>query len=74
VRRVEAPTAVLAPEDEQFFPGRQTTVYDWLAMRRKALIRFTAAEGAQFHCEPMAPQLRNERVYDWLEQNIEPTG
>ncbi|MBM4266654.1 MAG: hypothetical protein FJ144_08595 [Deltaproteobacteria bacterium] len=34
---------------------------------------FTAAEGAQFHCEPMAPQLRNERVFDWLERILEPS-
>lgn len=39
----------------------------------KELIHFTAAEGAQFHCEPMAPQLRNERVFDWLERILEPS-
>lgn len=47
-------------------------MFGWLR-GQKRLIRFTAAEGAQFHCEPMAPQLRNERVFDWLECNLEPT-
>lgn len=72
-RRISAPTALLSPEHEQFFPGQPQTAYDWLATKRKTLLRFTAAEGAQFHCEPMAPQLRNERVYDWLESNLQPT-
>jgi hypothetical protein len=30
------------------------------------MVAFTAAEGANFHCEPMAPQTRNEVMYDWL--------
>jgi hypothetical protein len=67
-RRIDAPVAVLSPELEQFFPGQATTLEHWLD-GRKALLRFTVAEGAQYHCEPMAPQLRNERVFDWLEAN-----
>jgi hypothetical protein len=31
-------------------------------------------EGAEYHCEPMAPQLRNERVFDWLETHAQPVG
>ena len=30
------------------------------------VVRFTAAEGANFHCEPMARQLVDQRMYDWL--------
>lgn len=73
VARITTPTAILSPEDEQFFPGQPETAYGWLEVP-KALLRFTAAEGAQLHCEPMAPQRRNERVFDWLESNLEPTG
>jgi pimeloyl-ACP methyl ester carboxylesterase len=65
-RRITAPTAVLSPELEQFFPGQPETLHDWLG-DRATLIRFTVAEGGEYHCEPMAPQLRNERVFDWLE-------
>jgi hypothetical protein len=28
---------------------------------------FTVAQGAEYHCAPMAPQLRNEIVYDWMD-------
>ena len=71
-RRIDAPVAILSPELEQFFPGQAETLDQWLDGRKRALIPFTVAEGAQFHCEPMAPQLRNERVYDWLETNARP--
>ena len=36
----------------------------------KTLMPFTAAEGADGHCEPMAPALRNARVFDWLEATL----
>lgn len=68
-RRIEAPVAVLEPEGEQFFPGQQKEVYGWLK-QPKTLIYFPASQGAELHCEPMAPQLRNERVYDWLERVV----
>ena len=29
-----------------------------------------AAEGADFHCGPMAPQYRNEVVFDWLDERL----
>jgi cephalosporin-C deacetylase-like acetyl esterase len=31
---------------------------------------FTAAEGAQYHCAPMAPQTRNQTIYDWLDHTL----
>jgi Esterase FrsA-like len=65
--RIRTPAAALSPELEQFFPGQPQKLYDWLHVH-KALIPFTVAEGAQYHCEPMAPQLRNERVFGWLEE------
>jgi len=36
----------------------------------KTLVRFTAADGAQLHDAPMAPQRRNEVVFDWLEDRL----
>ncbi|WP_407109640.1 hypothetical protein ACE1N8_00720 [Streptomyces sp. DSM 116494] len=34
----------------------------------KDYVKLTAAEGAQLHCSPMAPQLHCEVVFDWLQQ------
>jgi hypothetical protein len=72
-KRIQAPTAVCAPELEQFFPGQQKTLFEWLPSPKK-LLNFTIAEGAEWHCEPLAPVLRNERVFDWLETNMQPVG
>jgi hypothetical protein len=33
----------------------------------KQFHNFTVAEGAQFHCGPMAPQAHNQVIYDWLD-------
>jgi hypothetical protein len=73
VRRITAPTVVASPDAEASFPGQPKTVYEWLHPSRRALIRFTAAEGAQLHCEPMAPTLRNDTLLDWVEANLRPT-
>lgn len=70
-RRITAPVAILSPELEQFFPGQAEILARWLEAPHK-LIKFTIAEGGEYHCEPMAPQLRNERVFDWLETNLRP--
>ncbi|HVW48425.1 MAG TPA: alpha/beta fold hydrolase [Solirubrobacterales bacterium] len=71
--KIEAPTAICSPELEQFFPGQSEQLLK-LVRTPKKLLRFTVEEGAEWHCEPMAPQLRNERVFDWLEANMRPVG
>jgi BAAT / Acyl-CoA thioester hydrolase C terminal len=65
-RQITTPTAILSPALEQFFPGQPQTMHKWLRAPNK-LVEFTVAEGGEFHCEPMAPQLRNERAFDFLE-------
>jgi len=71
--KIQAPTAICSPELEQFFPGQPEKLAKMLKTK-KTLLRFTVEEGAELHCEPMAPQLRNERVLNWLEDNMEPVG
>ncbi len=66
VARIECPTLVLDPDHEQFWPGQSEQFYDALRCRKK-LARFTVAEGADWHCEPAAQSLRDERVFDFLE-------
>jgi len=63
--RIRAPTLVLDYEGEIPFPGQAKELYDRLRTRR-AFRHLTAAEGAQLHDAPMAPQRRNQLVFDWL--------
>ncbi len=70
-KRISMPTAITAPQLETDFPGQQRKLHDWIGSN-STLLPFTVAEGAEYHCEPMAPQLRNERVFDWLETHARP--
>jgi hypothetical protein len=69
IGRIRCPTLVTDPEGEQFWPGQSQRLYDALRCP-KELMRFTAAEGADLHCEPRAPTLRNQRVFDWLDRTL----
>jgi hypothetical protein len=40
---------------------------------RKTLMHFTAREGADGHCEMQNRSLLNQRVLDWLDEQLEPT-
>lgn len=69
IGRISCPTLVLDPDDEQFWPGQSQQLYDGLRCERQ-LIRFTRAEGANWHCEPAGQAVRDERVFDWLEDTL----
>jgi hypothetical protein len=66
VRGIDTPLLITDPEDEQFWPGQSQQLRDRLPGPAE-LVRFTAAEGAGRHCEPMASALRDARVFDWLD-------
>jgi cephalosporin-C deacetylase-like acetyl esterase len=67
--RITAPTLVTAYDSDSLVipPAKQSPVVYQALRGRKQFHTFTAAEGAQFHCAPMAPQTRNQVVYDWLD-------
>jgi hypothetical protein len=67
--RIVCPVLITDPEGEQFWPGQSRQLYD-LLNAPKTLMPFTAAEGANWHCEPMAPVLRSHRVLDWLDATL----
>ncbi len=65
---IRTPLFICDPEDEQFWPGQSQELA--ARVRGSVLVRFTAAEGANFHCQPMGRMLTHERMYDWLEQQL----
>ncbi|HWC82766.1 MAG TPA: alpha/beta fold hydrolase [Pseudonocardiaceae bacterium] len=71
--RITTPTLVTAYDNDQLvrpLSGQGDAVYDQLRCA-KSRHRFTAAEGADQHCAPMAPQIRNQAVYDWIDGILE---
>jgi hypothetical protein len=69
VDRIRGPMFVADPEGEQFWPGQSQQLYDALRSP-KVLVPFTAAEGADLHCEPKNPGLRAQRMFDWLDATL----
>jgi hypothetical protein len=67
--KIRCPMLVTDPENEQFWPGQPHRVYEALTSP-KELVPFTAAEGADSHCEPKAHSLREQRIFDWLDDTL----
>ena len=63
---IRCPALVTDPEGEAFWPGQASELAAALTCP-KTLVPFTAAEGADGHCEPLAPTLFAQRAFDWLE-------
>ncbi|WP_199847329.1 alpha/beta hydrolase family protein [Streptomyces sp. IGB124] len=63
--RITVPLLVTSPEGEHFWPGQARRLYEALP-GEKAFVEFTAAEGADLHCEPLGRALFEQRVFDWL--------
>ena len=71
--QVTAPTWISSPDDEQFWPGQSQRLFDLLTgVDNKVVVPFTAAEGANWHCEPVAPRIRAQRMLDWLGEVVGP--
>jgi dienelactone hydrolase len=64
--QISCPLLVTSPEHEQFWPGQSQRLAE-LVGDDATVVEFTAAEGADAHCEPKAPGLRSQRVFDWLD-------
>lgn len=65
LKQIRCPIFIADPDDEQFWPGQPREVYEALVCP-KTLVRFTADEGANWHCQPKARGLYDQRMFDWL--------
>ncbi|MGC4192636.1 MAG: prolyl oligopeptidase family serine peptidase, partial [Thermomicrobiales bacterium] len=73
VAQIACPVIVSNPEGETFYHDQQQAFYDALTSD-KTLVHFTAAEGADLHCEPKANGLRAQRFFDWLDDTFSYNG
>ena len=69
VQQIDTPVLITESEDERLWPGQSRQLYDRLS-GSKSMVTFTAHEGAAGHCEPLAPALRETRIFDWLEEHL----
>ncbi|MGZ4693392.1 MAG: alpha/beta hydrolase family protein [Acidimicrobiales bacterium] len=66
---IAVPTLVCDPEEAGGWPGQSAELAAGLASTLGddvTRVVFTKEEGAGLDCEILAPELRNQRVYDWL--------
>jgi hypothetical protein len=66
---IRCPVLITDPEHEQFWPGQSARMAAALTCP-VTVVPFTAAEGADSHCEPAAASLRGERLFDWLDDRV----
>lgn len=71
--RITTPLLITSPQDEQFWPGQSQQLADLLPNLAQ-VVPFTAAEGANFHCQPQARLLTDQRMFDWLEDQLARTS
>lgn len=67
--QVTCPTLVVDYEGETFYAGQADELFDLLTCP-KDLVRMTAADGAQLHCSPLAPQHHADVVLSWLGDTV----
>ncbi|GAA2957245.1 alpha/beta hydrolase family protein [Microbacterium schleiferi] len=66
--KITTPLLITAPEKEQFWPGQSEQL---AAMVPDATLQqFTADEGADYHCQPLARLLTDARMFDWLDTRL----
>lgn len=66
---ISTPLLITDPEDEQFWPGQSHRLAA-LSGGPTTLVPFSAAEGANFHCQPLARRLTDQRMFDWLDEQL----
>ena len=71
--QITTPLLILDPDDEQFFPGQPRELYDLLP-GEKEILKFTQAQGANFHCQPTGRQLTHTQMLDWLADHLPARG
>lgn len=69
--QIVTPLLVTDPEREQFWPGQSERLAHAVGGPSE-LVAFTEAEGADFHCQPMARLLTDARMFAWLDAALAP--
>ncbi len=62
---ITTPLLIADPEQEQFWPGQSRQLADKVSGPAQ-IVRFTAKQGANFHCQPLARRQIEPQLFDWL--------
>jgi dienelactone hydrolase len=67
--QIQCPCLVLEADGDMFFQGQPQQIYDALQVPKK-IVRFTAADGAENHCQSGALSYKDEVVFNWLDETL----
>ncbi|OLV16235.1 alpha/beta hydrolase family protein [Deinococcus marmoris] len=65
--QIECPCLVMDAEADMFFKGQPQKIYDALLCPKK-LVKTTAEDGAENHCQSGALAFKDQTVFDWLDE------
>ncbi len=68
--QIAIPVMACIPEQQEAWSGQAPEVIDALA-GPVHVERFATADGAGLDCEIMAPQVRNQRIFDWIDATLD---
>ena len=66
--QITTPLYIIDADGDQFFAGQPAELA--ALVPGSTLIRFTQADGASFHCQPLARELTEQRMLDWMDEQI----
>lgn len=66
---ITTPLLILSPENEQFWPGQADRLAA-LTPGVSTIVHFTAAEGADGHCQPLGRTITAQQMFDWLDERV----
>jgi hypothetical protein len=70
--QITTPLYVIDADGDQFFGGQPAELAALVPGSTYA--RFTQAEGASYHCQPLARELTEQRMLDWMDERIAERG
>jgi dienelactone hydrolase len=66
--QITTPLFVIDPDGEQFFTHQPADLASIVPGATHA--RFSQEDGASYHCQPVARELTEQRMFDWLDEQL----
>ena len=66
--QITTPLYITDPDGEQFFTGQSAELA--ALVPGATLAHFAQEEGASCHCQPLARELTEQRMFDWLDEHL----
>ena len=67
-QRISTPLYIVAPDGDQLLPGQADELAALVPQATR--VHFTQPEGASYHCQPLARELTEQRMFDWLDEQL----